>query len=588
MLSDFRIVTERVSIPRLLQLFILALLLPVLEGAKMIYLLALLQSLVGQSTEMGAMGFLGFSFNPPVFPINGVSQTVSIAITTFIIWLFQMIISLTSARMMIKTEMNLIEDIRLDVTNHIFTMSIDELGKVKAGQFHSLWQHVRHVGSLLKLMLTVVNSLLSTIVLMLLMVKLFPKGVVVFLIIWLIVFLIQHRFADHIRRLSFEMTHLNNKAMESLEQFLYAMRIIKVAGLEEREKQKHLSIHLQQADLAVKTAISSQFSNSLGEFMAFSSILGIIILASFFSIPSTRIMGFALLLIRTLPFVLKLAALRLQWATMQGPVENTKRFLIKHSNNSKKIDAANTKEKLGIIHNIKLQNVSYEYRKREEVLNSVSCEFEKGQMTAVIGLTGSGKSTLVDLLAGFRSPNKGEIFVNSTRPIEQILHLYREKVGYASQEPIIFNDTVEANLRFYCPDASDKEVERAIDLAQSHEFINKIPGRFDAKIGQRGMLISGGQRQRLSLARVFLQDSEILLLDEATSSLDLYTEANIFESLTRLKENKIIVVVTHRLSAISRFDKIIVLHKGEVEEQGSHQELLDSKGLYYSLYKLQE
>ena len=236
---------------------------------------------------------------------------------------------------------------------------------------------------------------------------------------------------------------------------------------------------------------------------------------------------------------------------------------------------------------LKVDDVSFEYVENKPVLSGVSVEFKKGEITGLIGLSGSGKTTLLDLIARFQKPDSGRITLDSKEIREFQLMNYRSCLGYVAQEPILLNTTAWENITAYRNNASPQEVEKACRLAHAHEFLEKKENGYQAKVGERGALFSGGERQRLILSRVFLADPPVLVLDEATSALDVDTEKKIFDELHTMKKNKMIVIVAHRLSSIKNFDKIVVMDKGKLLEQGTHEELLKKNGVYARLYQLQ-
>jgi ATP-binding cassette subfamily B multidrug efflux pump len=208
------------------------------------------------------------------------------------------------------------------------------------------------------------------------------------------------------------------------------------------------------------------------------------------------------------------------------------------------------------------EHLRFEYEPGEPVLDDISLAFRRGTSTALVGASGSGKTTLVELLAGYRPVQGGRLLIDHQDIAEFDAGSYRDQVGYVTQDTIMFHDTLRKNLTFLRPEATDDEVARALSLAAADEFVDRRG--LEAILGEQGMKLSGGQRQRIALARVVLQDPGLLLLDEATSALDLYTEQRVFQNLLALREDKILVVVAHRLSAIARFDNIVVLHRGKV------------------------
>jgi ABC-type multidrug transport system fused ATPase/permease subunit len=244
---------------------------------------------------------------------------------------------------------------------------------------------------------------------------------------------------------------------------------------------------------------------------------------------------------------------------------------------------------VGPVEEIKIRDLSFSYRdKKEDVLKNIDMEFRKGKIYAVVSFSGGGKSTLLDLMANIRVPDSGRVLFNDLE-IEGITpKILRDKMGYMNQEPLIFHDTLKENVIFFNREVGQDRIDEALGMAAIRDFAYSLPAGLNTGLGERGLTVSGGERQRIGLARVFLKDPEILLLDEATNSLDYKTEGVIYDNLKRIKKDKIIIVAAHRLSSIVDFDEIIVLHDGKVEERGVHGELMQKRGIYYSLYRLQE
>ena len=253
------------------------------------------------------------------------------------------------------------------------------------------------------------------------------------------------------------------------------------------------------------------------------------------------------------------------------------------------VDAAHPKAVNEFKHAIRYGNVSFSYRKGDlgYVLRNINVEIKKGQTIALVGQSGSGKTTLADMLPRFYDPSDGVISVDGIPLPEIKLSDLRGLIGVVSQESILFNDTIFNNIAFGIEGASQEAVERAAKIANAHEFISQMPEGYQSNIGDRGGKLSGGQRQRISIARAVLKNPPILILDEATSALDTESEKLVQDALQNLMANRTTLVIAHRLSTIQYADEIIVLNKGVIEERGSHQELLQSKGLYKKLYDLQ-
>lgn len=229
-------------------------------------------------------------------------------------------------------------------------------------------------------------------------------------------------------------------------------------------------------------------------------------------------------------------------------------------------------------------NVTFGYNKDEPVLKNVSFEARSGEMVALVGPTGAGKTTIINLLNRFYDLDEGKITIDGRDIREYWFQDLRSRIGIVLQDTYLFSDTIRENIRYGRLDATDEEVERAAELANAAHFIKSLPEGYETVLQEEAGNLSQGQRQLLSIARTILADPDILILDEATSSIDTRTEKYIQQAMKKLMENRTSFVIAHRLSTIENADKIIVIKEGEIIEEGSHQELLRQKGFYHDLY----
>ena len=236
---------------------------------------------------------------------------------------------------------------------------------------------------------------------------------------------------------------------------------------------------------------------------------------------------------------------------------------------------------------IEFRDVSFAYRPDEMVLNDIKLKVPRGQVLALVGTSGGGKTTLVNLLPRFYEATKGSIHIDGMDIRRATLHSLRNQIAVVTQQIILFNDTVRANIAYGRQDASQTDIEDAARAAFALDFIRELPQGFDTMIGEGGVLLSGGQRQRLSIARALLADRPILILDEATSSLDTESELFVQKALENLMKGRTTIVIAHRLSTVQRADRILVLADGRIVESGRHEELLALKGRYQKLHQMQ-
>ena len=236
---------------------------------------------------------------------------------------------------------------------------------------------------------------------------------------------------------------------------------------------------------------------------------------------------------------------------------------------------------------IEFDKVSFSYEPNRPVLKDVSFQVQAGQLAALVGPTGAGKTTIISLIARFYDPTSGVVKIDGTdiRYLKQ--KSLREQISFVLQETVLFHSPVWHNIAYGKPGASRAEILRAAELANAHEFIEKMPQGYDTVVGERGVTLSGGQRQRIAIARAVIRNSAILILDEPTTGLDAASEKLVFEALDRLMKGKTCIVIAHRLSTIHSADIIFVVKDGTITESGKHEELLKSGGLYSELYELQ-
>ncbi len=237
---------------------------------------------------------------------------------------------------------------------------------------------------------------------------------------------------------------------------------------------------------------------------------------------------------------------------------------------------------------ISLRNVWFRYQNEEkQILKDISLDIEKGQMVALVGESGGGKSSLIKLIQRLYDPTKGSILWDNNDLQDVNFFKLKKQIALVTQETVLFNDTIRYNISYGNPNATDAEIKHAAKVAFADRFIEELPEKYDTLVGERGTFLSGGQRQRIAIARAVLVHAPVLILDEATSALDAESERFVKKAIENLMKDRTSIVIAHRLSTVRRADKIVVLQRGEIVEQGTHDELIEKSGTYKKLYELQ-
>ncbi len=373
-----------------------------------------------------------------------------------------------------------------------------------------------------------------------------------------------------------------------LFELIHGIRIIKTYNMEEFEKRKFLKTSEENLKANLRYVLIRATSSPFMEF--FGGVVAAIILAVGTAkihsgdITPGQFMSFFTALFLMYPPIKKLS--RANTSLQQG-IAGLERIeaVLKEKNEIEKFSGKKKLERVS--GNIEYKNVNFKYDEGNGfVLKDINLKINPGEKVAIVGLSGSGKTTLVNLIPRFFDPTEGKVLIDGEDIREFDIVSLRNNIGMVTQDIVLFNDTIYNNIT--CGENFDMEqVIMAAKSARAHNFIEELPKKYNTVVGERGQFLSNGERQRLSIARVFLKNPPIIILDEATSSLDSESEAIIQKALENLMKDRTTLIVAHRLSTIINADRIVVLSKGEIVEIGSHKELLSKKSLYAHLYSLQ-
>lgn len=392
-----------------------------------------------------------------------------------------------------------------------------------------------------------------------------------------------------------KMKNVNRKIYSQLGEFnaglensLSGIRVVKAFANEEFEKKifEGMIQNYRKNKLAFyKTmATSSSFNYVLMRLITLTSL----VFGAYFTIKGElttgELVGFVLL---ANTFVKPIERINTMVEMYPKGFAGFKRFNEELARKPAIVDSPNAKAAPHFNGNIHYDNVSFEYDDGRPVLENINLEIKAGEMVAFVGPSGAGKTTLINLLPRFYDTTKGSISIDGANIKDYTLSSLRSQIGTVQQDVFLFNGTIRENVLYGKLDASDEEVERAIEAAKLKEVIEEFPEGLETPIGERGVKLSGGQKQRLSIARIFLKNPSILILDEATSALDIQTEQFIQNSFDELSKGRTTLVIAHRLATIKNVDRIIVVTPNGIVEQGTHKELLEKNGHYAELYYAQ-
>ena len=374
-----------------------------------------------------------------------------------------------------------------------------------------------------------------------------------------------------------------------LDEALTGIKIIKAFNATEYIKNKFSSENLRYTRLTKSMAKRQQLASPVSEFLGVSMVAGIVLYGGSLILTGTSELDATAFITYIIVFsqILRPAkAITDSFSNIHSGIAAGERVLEVIDTKPAISDSPRAISVSSFETEISFENVSFSYAEKL-ILNNISVKIPKGKTVALVGPSGGGKSTLMDLIPRFNEPKGGQVLFDGVDIKEIRADSLRHQIGFVNQESILFNDTIFNNISFGKPNATQEEVEEAAIIANAHDFILNTEYGYQTNIGDRGMKLSGGQKQRINIARAVLKNPPILLLDEATSALDTESEKLVQEALNKLMINRTTVVIAHRLSTIQNADKIIVIDAGRVIEQGSHADLIRSNGLYKRLIDMQ-
>ena len=521
-----------------------------------------------------------------------IDQLKMLCILLTIIFISKNILFYTSNLIMAYVQNNVITDIRVLLFKHISKLSLSFFNNTKISELSSILirdisgMRVAFSQSLQKLIVEPISIASFLILLFIIDVKF---SILVIIIIPISGFF-SYQIGQSIRRKSKRNSIQSAGILNIIKEALSNIKIIKIFNLEDSENEKFKTENKKYFNLIFKKSILSNLLTPINETIGLSvGILliwfgGISVLEDQ-TMQSDDFIKFILLLFAMLQPIRKLSNVNV---VFQNGIAAAERVFTVLDNDNKIVQKSNPIHIDNFNSSIKFKEVYFKYAGNENmILENINLEIKKGQTLAIVGKSGAGKTTLSDLIPRFYDPYNGNIFIDSYDLKDYSLKSLRSLIGIVTQNIILFNDSIKNNIEYGSKNANDKELINALKSANLYDLVSKLDDGIDTIIGENGIKLSGGEKQRLSIARALVKNPQILILDEATASLDSESEKKVHNAIDNVIKDRTVIVIAHRLSTIINADKIIVMDKGKIVEQGNHSELINLDGIYKKLYEIQ-
>ncbi|WP_018341798.1 ABC transporter ATP-binding protein [Cytophaga aurantiaca] len=484
----------------------------------------------------------------------------------------------------------LISKLRVQVQRKILSLPISYFDNNKSGALVSrIMTDVEGVRNLIGTgLVQLIGGTITSVIALVLLIKISPIMTLYVLLPVAIFAFIAMKAFGYIRPIFKERGIINADVTGRLTETLNGVRIIKGFNAEEQENKTFQAGVDRLFDNVKKSLTSTSLITSASLFLLGMATLGIMGIGGYFMIKGEMTNGdflsFTLYLGFMIAPIVQMSNIGSQLTEAFAGLDRTEEIM--------NMDPEENAEKRTVVlkdikGNIKFDQVSFAYQEGKEVLNNVSFDAPAGTVTALVGTSGSGKSTIAGLVATFLNPESGKITIDGEDLSEITLSSYRKNLGVVLQDDFLFEGTIRENILFPRPNATEAQLLNAVKAGYVNEFTDRFEQGLDTLIGERGVKLSGGQRQRIAIARAILADPKIIILDEATSNLDTQSESLIQQSLAELMKGRTTFVIAHRLSTIRQANQILVIENGKIAEQGNHAELIAKEGRYYELHTYQ-
>ena len=525
-----------------------------------------------------------------VIPSKDIQALTNLLIVVCVALLFQSVSSFSLTRLLSVEAQHLISILRANVQQKLLKLPISFFDNNKSGTLVSrVMTDVEGVRNLVGTgLVQLIGGSITAIISLVILIKINVQMTLFVFFPVLVFAIIALKAFKYIRPIFRARGKINAEVTGRLTETLNGIRVIKGFNAEEQEKIVFEKGVEELYNNVKKSLTATAFMTSSSTFLLGLASAGIMGMGGYFIMNNTMTYGefisFTLFLGFMIAPIVQISNIGSQLTEAFAGLDRTEELM----NIPEENDIEKRFLKLNIIKgNVSFKNVSFSYNDQVEVLNSISFEALKGSVTALIGSSGSGKSTIAGLAMAFLNPTSGQVLIDGIDLSKVDLKSFRSQLGVVLQDDFLYEGTIKENILFPRPEATEKELLEAVKGAYVNEFTDRLVNGLNTVIGERGVKLSGGQRQRISIARALLARPKIVILDEATSNLDTQSEAFIQKSLAVLMKDRTTFVIAHRLSTIQNADQILVIEDGNIVERGKHNELIKVKGRYFQLYTYQ-
>ncbi|MCY6488605.1 heterocyst formation ABC transporter subunit HepA [Leptolyngbya sp. GGD] len=488
------------------------------------------------------------------------------------------------------TQQTLVDRLRTQIFEQLQSLSLSYFNRVSSGDLvNTLTNEIGRLNFAFTLIAFIITKGLTLTVYAVLLFTISWQLTLTSLVLFTLVAICLSNVNERVRNSSVDVSRANAQFTATALEFITGIRTVQAFATQEYERDRFYKASSNIVKAGMKAIRQFAIVRPLAEGLATTVLISMIVLAiTIFvkqgSLQTASLLTFLFILFRLVPAIYEMNTSRVQLLSATGAIRNVRELLARED---KPYLQEGDRIFTGLHQSIEFFTVDFGYDANHIVLRDVSLSIPKGKVTAIVGGSGAGKTTLVDLIPRFYDPSAGYVLFDGKDARSFTVKSLRQKIAIVSQDTFIFNTTVRENIAYGLTNMTDEQIWQAAVQANALAFILEMPEKFETILGDRGVRLSGGQRQRLAIARALLRDPEILILDEATSALDSESEQLIQQSLEQLSKGRTVITIAHRLSTIMRADQVVVMEQGRLVEQGRYQELLERQGRLWHYHQIQ-